>query len=87
MRYKVGYVSGSAKHHHKVHILVEVGERTSLLDEIEHAGGEYEARYAITACGLDSRTASKRSWRALVFSPGSGVEDVTCAHCLKKIRR
>ncbi len=89
MTHTYGYISGSAKHHHKIHILVELGPRCELPDE--HSGGEYEVHWSVTACGIDTRTKSGRRWRTLVLSIGPGYgysKDATfCIHCVRKIGR
>lgn len=81
----IGYISGSAKHHHKIHVLVEIGPRCEMPDE--HAGGEYEVSWAITACGIDTRTKSKHRWRALVLGPLKGDEGFVCAHCMRRMKK
>jgi hypothetical protein len=86
MTHRYGYISGSAKHHHKIHVLVELGERCEPPDE--HAGGDYEVHWAITACGIDSRTKSVRHrWRTLVLGPGYSEDLSFCIHCCRKLGR
>ena len=83
MTHRYGYISGSAKHRHKVHVLVELGPQCQEPDA--HAGGEYEAHWAITACGIDSRTKSAHHhWRALVLGPSYEEDEALCAHCRKR---
>lgn len=85
MAHRYGYISGSAKHRHKIHVLAELGPRCELPDD--HSGGEYEVHWAVTACGLDSRIQSPHHrWRALVL--WSYEEDeALCSHCRRKLRR
>jgi hypothetical protein len=87
MNHRYGYISGSAKHHHKIHVLVELGPQCELPDE--HSGGEYEVHWAVTACGIDTRTKSGRKWRALVLNIARGYNsDITyCMHCVRKINK
>ena len=87
MTLKVGYISGSSKHRHKVHVLVEFGPQCAPPDE--HAGGEYEVHWAVTACGIDTRTKSGRKWTALVLGPSDRPldEPYMCRQCRKKIGR
>ena len=86
---RVGHISGSAKHRHKVHILVEIGP-PSEGEYDRDEGNEYEAKYGVTACGLDTRTKSKHRWRALVLRPlkeDELYEPYVCAHCRRKLGR
>jgi len=82
MTHKYGYISGSAKHRHKIHVLVETGPQCQLPDE--HAGGEYEVSWAITLCGLSTRTKSYHQWRALVLGASYEEDEALCAHCRKR---
>jgi len=85
MTHRYGYISGSAKHRHKIHVLVELGPQCQEPDE--HSGGDYEVRWAVTACGIDSRTASQKRWMGLVLGPGYSEDLSFCIHCCRKLGR
>jgi len=83
--HKLGYLSGSARHH-QVHILVEVGEPPDA-DQIDFKEGgqiDYEVEYATALCG-------KRNvgCKALVII--DKLDDppqwYICKDCLKRLKK